>query len=168
MKTPKYMVFLEAYISGTKIWFDFQNPRSLQNADVRFFVFRLLYPQNWARTSWLRKSQFCFFDFLEFGLSDFLHIAQSVRRPGGTRVKISCRLYFWFRISGYFMKTGLNRAETRTFSVFLENASLLFLSYQNIGREQQWAHFADTASTFTKIDQYDSYKSNDSESIIKR
>ena len=163
MKTPEYMVFLEAYISGTKIWFDFQNPWSLFYKKTLTSDFSYLDPFISPNIG-TEKVPILFFRFYQI----WIHIAQSVRRPRGTRVKISCRLYFWFRISGYFMKTGLNRAETRTFSVFLENASLLFLSYQNIGREQQWAHFADTASTFTKIDQYDSYKSNDSESIIKR
>ena len=55
----------------SKIWIDFWNPLPFlyKNLQVRFSVSRPLHPQNWVWTSEPKKSQFCFFDFFEFGLN---------------------------------------------------------------------------------------------------
>ena len=102
-KRPKNMVFWKAHISWTK--------RAIENL-IRFSESSVLSPQKTLQSDFpylddpitlkieperwhQKKSQFWFFNFLEFGCSDFLYIAQSDRGQWGlTSVKISCRLHF--------------------------------------------------------------------------
>ena len=87
-KRPKNRVFSKPHISRTVeaienlIRFSESSVLSLQKMSLSDFPY--LDPFTLKIESEHRnrkKSQFWFFDFLEFGLSDFLHIAQSVRGP---------------------------------------------------------------------------------------
>ena len=87
-KRPKNRVFSKAHISKTEIAIEnlirFLESSVLSLQKMSLSDFPYLDPFTLKIMSEHRnrkKSQFWFFDFLEFGWSDFLHIAQSVRGP---------------------------------------------------------------------------------------
>ena len=109
-KRPKNRVFWKAHISRTKraienlIWFSESSVLSPQKTLVSDFPYLnpftlKIEPERWDR----KKSQFWFFNFIEFSCSDYLYIAQSNRGQWGlTSVKVSCRLHFRVQTYGYF------------------------------------------------------------------
>ena len=82
-KRPKNRVFSKPHISRTVeaienlIWFSESSVLSLQKMSLLDFPYLDPFTLKIESEHWNRKkSQFWFFDFLEFGSSDFLHIAQ--------------------------------------------------------------------------------------------
>ena len=78
----------------------------------------------------IRVPKLFIFTFLEFRLSDFLHIAQSVRRPRRfSWVKISCQLHFRFHNYYHFFrnKPKVHPSIHQSYFFFLASPTSCFL-----------------------------------------